>query len=189
MIYFFQDEETCHIKIGFTDGEPEERLKRVQSNSPSKLIILLTLKGGREGEQELHAKFAAARLHNEWFKPASAIIRFIIDNAHNDQTPALLLEAPELKTKAEQYAFRQLVGAVQQHGPLAWSHQGPLKELGSTQAENLMRIIYGSGGADAMDRVFDAVEAWTYSHFDEGAAACMMRVLDCRCDGIGGWMS
>jgi hypothetical protein len=34
-------------------------------------------------ESDLHARFAADRLHGEWFRPSDAILAFIRENATN----------------------------------------------------------------------------------------------------------
>jgi len=69
MIYFIQDQTTLLIKIGFTDGDPLNRLAALQTGNPSGLVLLHTLPGGKTAEADLHARFASARERGEWFRP------------------------------------------------------------------------------------------------------------------------
>jgi hypothetical protein len=77
MIYFIQDSSVGHIKIGFTEGTAENRMKALQTGSPVGLEILCTSEGGREEEKALHLRFQSSWVHGEWFKPTSDIIRHI----------------------------------------------------------------------------------------------------------------
>lgn len=81
VIYFVQDQSVHHIKIGFTDGDPEGRLKALQTGSPTGLVLLLTIPGDRTKERELHERFAAARVHGEWFKPTPELLAFMLEQA------------------------------------------------------------------------------------------------------------
>ena len=83
MIYFIQDELAHHIKIGFTDGDPTDRMKALQTGSPIGLTLLYVCDGNKFDEQELHQKFSLYRLHGEWFKPAPSLIKFIIESARD----------------------------------------------------------------------------------------------------------
>ncbi|GAJ21683.1 unnamed protein product [marine sediment metagenome] len=66
-IYFILDEEANAVKIGIALF-PETRLKHLQATNPHKLTLVKIIEnGGFELEQELHRKFADAKLHNEWF--------------------------------------------------------------------------------------------------------------------------
>jgi len=74
MIYFVQDQGTCYIKIGFTEGDPTVRLKALQTACPCELILLCLADGEREEEARLHRKFVASRVHGEWFRPTANIL-------------------------------------------------------------------------------------------------------------------
>ncbi len=78
MIYFIQDEATFHIKIGFTDGKPKDRLTALQTGCPSRIVLLASIEGDREKEKSLHARFAAHRVVGEWFNPSPALISFLL---------------------------------------------------------------------------------------------------------------
>jgi hypothetical protein len=54
------------IKIGVA-ANPEARLKELQTGHPYRLEILALVEGGTPLEREYHVRFAAHRLHGEWF--------------------------------------------------------------------------------------------------------------------------
>ena len=81
MIYFIQDTSVLNIKIGFTGAaDAEDRLRQLQTGSPSGLILLATIPGEQKDEHALHERFKDARVHGEWFKPVPDLIRFMLDN-------------------------------------------------------------------------------------------------------------
>jgi len=72
LVVYFIRAESGQIKIGVS-VDVVERLQDLQSASPSRLELLGTVSGGLREEGRLHRKFAAHRLHGEWF---SEDIRF-----------------------------------------------------------------------------------------------------------------
>lgn len=64
------------IKIGHSHI-PFERLNVHMNWSPVKLEILTWAAGGRHDEQAIHAKFAIARKHCEWFDATPGLLRCI----------------------------------------------------------------------------------------------------------------
>ncbi len=66
-IYYILSGETGRVKIGFTNSDPTKRLKSLQTGSPTKLGIVAIHPGTIALEAKLHGKFAADRLHGEWF--------------------------------------------------------------------------------------------------------------------------
>jgi DNA-binding MarR family transcriptional regulator len=54
------------VKIGVSD-DPEERLDDLQTGSPVPLVLLWQVHGGQRLESLLHERFAASRMHGEWF--------------------------------------------------------------------------------------------------------------------------
>lgn len=72
VVYFIGDPAVA-IKIGFSVDFPS-RLRNIQSCSPIPLQTLATVHGGERVEAIYHAKFAAHRLHGEWFTPAPDIL-------------------------------------------------------------------------------------------------------------------
>ena len=79
MIYFIQDRERNHIKIGFTDGsDAEVRRQALQTGNSSRLIVLFTMDGTRQDEKNLHERFSASCECGEWFRPTPELLQFII---------------------------------------------------------------------------------------------------------------
>jgi DNA-binding XRE family transcriptional regulator len=76
MIYFIQNTETKHIKIGYSDNV-RSRLSDLQISSPHELAILTICEGGIEVEKELHDKFNDHYVRGEWFNPSEELISYI----------------------------------------------------------------------------------------------------------------
>lgn len=76
MIYFIQNTETKHIKIGYSDNV-RSRLSDLQISSPYELAILTICEGGIEVEKELHDKFNGHYVRGEWFNPSEELISYI----------------------------------------------------------------------------------------------------------------
>jgi hypothetical protein len=70
---YFVRADTGEIKIGIAT-DPDARLRALQVGSPVKLGLLVTCPGGRPKEAEYHQRFAAHRLHGEWFEPHPDIL-------------------------------------------------------------------------------------------------------------------
>lgn len=81
-IVYFIGGETGPIKIGLS-GAPNFRLASLQIGSPVPLRIMATLSGDLETELAYHTRFAACRLHGEWF----------------ERTPELLAEIERLSSR------------------------------------------------------------------------------------------
>lgn len=71
-LYFIGSDEGP-IKIGVS-VDPTKRLKGIQTSYPYKLQILALIPDGGMMESEYHARFAAHRLHGEWFEPHPDIL-------------------------------------------------------------------------------------------------------------------
>lgn len=67
-VYFIMCPETQRCKIGFTKGDAQKRLSSLQTGSASELSLVAMHPGTIETERALHEKFAASRLHGEWFE-------------------------------------------------------------------------------------------------------------------------
>lgn len=84
-VYFLTDDHG-HVKIG-KSNDMTQRLKELQTGNPYKLRILLTIGMNSETEafmleEELHRKFAKARLEGEWFK-AEPVAEFLAQDVIN----------------------------------------------------------------------------------------------------------
>lgn len=94
-VYFIQGEYTKRIKIGKTNCPIEDRLHKLQSNSPDNLILLGVCFGYKYSESSLHKMFDQYRLHAEWFSDAKIILNFIDKNCFKD-------------IKAAYYAYQEI---------------------------------------------------------------------------------
>jgi len=75
MIYLIEAEGVGHIKIGFTDHDDALiRLAQLQTGSPVPLRLLGTIAGDELAEKDLHRRFAASKVHNEWFLPVPELL-------------------------------------------------------------------------------------------------------------------
>ncbi|EPJ0264676.1 GIY-YIG nuclease family protein [Vibrio parahaemolyticus] len=77
-MYFVQGEVLGHVKIGYsTRSALIRRLKKHQTGSPDKLVLLGVALGGRKFEAHLHKQFKDSRLHGEWFQFSPELEQYI----------------------------------------------------------------------------------------------------------------
>jgi DNA-binding XRE family transcriptional regulator len=76
MIYFIENSETKHIKIGFS-SDIRRRLVDLQISSPHELKVLTICEGDDKYEKELHKRFYEYRYRGEWFLPNKELNNFI----------------------------------------------------------------------------------------------------------------
>ena len=85
-VYFIRS-EPGEIKIGLAI-DVEKRLRGLQTSHPYGLTLLAFVKGGQSVEREYHRRFAAHRLHGEWFEPHPDILAEIAHlSAHPQEKP------------------------------------------------------------------------------------------------------
>lgn len=72
LVYFIGGDVGA-IKIGLA-GNAKRRLATIQAHSPIPVRLLAVIAGGREVEMSYHRRFAAHRLHGEWFEPHPDIL-------------------------------------------------------------------------------------------------------------------
>lgn len=81
-VYIISDSKGTY-KIGIAN-DPLRRLTQLQTGHPSKLSILLLLKGSTQLEKELHQRFSTKRIQGEWFMLTNEdIVQLQIDFADN----------------------------------------------------------------------------------------------------------
>lgn len=68
MIYFIEAVGSGAVKIGYTDAEPAERLRQLQTGCPLELRLLASSPGTENDEADLHQQFQHLRIRGEWFK-------------------------------------------------------------------------------------------------------------------------
>ncbi len=67
-VYFIQEVETKNVKIGFTSGNPANRLKSLSSGNWRKLELIGVQIGNKQLEKQLHRRFHYLHLRGEWFE-------------------------------------------------------------------------------------------------------------------------
>lgn len=96
MIYFIRavdpregalDEQL--FKIGYTSGDPKERLADLQTGCPYKLYLAWTIEGEKEDEKRWHRKYRDHRVrrNGEWFRLTSQM-QADIDSASRMNIPS-----------------------------------------------------------------------------------------------------
>jgi hypothetical protein len=69
-VYFV--EAAGRIKIGYA-CDPNKRLDELRCGCPVEMTLLGTLRGTSKDEADWHRRFAARRLHGEWFDPTDEL--------------------------------------------------------------------------------------------------------------------
>lgn len=79
VVYFFTEQtgEDAPIKIGFTERDAATRLGDIVTMSPRPLKVAAHAPGTLGHERALHARFAAARLHGEWFSAVPELVDLV----------------------------------------------------------------------------------------------------------------
>ena len=102
-VYFIEELDKGHIKIGFSEKHPKQRLKDFQTGNSSQLKLMGYIEGTYEDEYKLHNTFSKERIRRtEWFESSSRIrerinilIEEYIDNQKNS-IPKLTANYQEL---------------------------------------------------------------------------------------------
>lgn len=71
-VYFIQS-GAGPIKIGFTVGDPIDRMKTLQTGSPKTLRLLAAIKATPQMERFLHKALRRHRLRGEWFRAVGVL--------------------------------------------------------------------------------------------------------------------
>ncbi len=80
-VYFVEAVGTGCVKVGFTGGHIENRLRDLACVSPHELRLLATMLGGLGEEQALHIRFAPLRVRGEWFRHEGELAELIAELA------------------------------------------------------------------------------------------------------------
>lgn len=75
-VYFIQAGAAGPVKIGIS-RDVERRRGELQRLEREPLRVLATLEGTTQDERALHQRFAAHRLHGEWFSPAPELLAHV----------------------------------------------------------------------------------------------------------------
>lgn len=78
-VYLAHQDNTPYYKIGVSNNV-ERRLASLQTSSPSKIVLIKSIRTDRyeHYEGELHERFAASRLNGEWFSFDRATLGSVI---------------------------------------------------------------------------------------------------------------
>lgn len=76
-VYVFDDKPGGRVKVGWTAGPIEKRLRGVSTAAGVLLTLRNTRPGTRADEQEIHGRLAAWRLHGEWFQRTPEVLALI----------------------------------------------------------------------------------------------------------------
>lgn len=183
MIYFAQAEDTGHIKIGFTDGDPAIRLADLQVGSSSKLVLLATIEGSQVDEKSLHRQLVKFRVRGEWFHPAPQVLRLMAESIRGGSVPPQLAK----RVPNEAILLKHLIGLLSDNGYEAFSLRGPVPDE-AEEIKSLARAFCDQGGScEGLRRIWYAVWAWCESHIGRREAQVAIAQLEWRFDGVGGW--
>lgn len=125
MVYFIEAVGAGLVKIGFTDGDPTDRLKQLQTGCPHPLRLKGAVQGDARREKAYHAQFAHLREGGEWFRLTTELEVFIV---------AVQLVLPRLDE------LDRRIGAIEQ-----WAYDAKYKvnrfSLLSEQAHTIAVIV------------------------------------------------
>ena len=99
-VYFLQAGDGGPIKIGFTKGTPEARIKSLQTASPLKLILIGVANGSNIEEKLLHHHLRSHRVAGEWFHPTSQVTEAMILAMNGEFPKKLEIVPPPKEPKA-----------------------------------------------------------------------------------------
>lgn len=131
MIYFAQPKNGGPIRIGTTQSE-HKRFTQLGTWIPGGIECVLSLPGGRMGEELLLELFAPIRVERDWFKSCACIWRFIIEASDvvPDWLPQTTGKAPKFDRQEITDEFGGLEGARK---TLRYSSQTALFQAFSNQ--------------------------------------------------------
>lgn len=105
-VYFIHAPSEGLVKIGYSAGHPDCRLKMLRIGSPVPLERLAFVRGGMASEREIHARFRHLRRHGEWFQFTDEIGELL----RTEGTPWLTAVAPPREPKPKKEKPPKLKG-------------------------------------------------------------------------------
>lgn len=76
-IYFVVCDPMDAVKIGFTSGDPYQRLSGLRGACPAPLRLVAYFPGSLDEERRLHEAFAFLNIHREWFRLSGKLQQMI----------------------------------------------------------------------------------------------------------------
>ncbi len=77
MIYFVRRCGSNFVKVGFTAGDPLDRISTLQTSSAEELELMATAAGTVQDERSIHRRLADTRLEGEWFEMSPLLAEII----------------------------------------------------------------------------------------------------------------
>jgi hypothetical protein len=65
------------IKVGFSNKNPEYRIRKLQTASPLELEVLLIKEGTMQEEKSLHARLFGFEVRGEWFRNCPEVLKIL----------------------------------------------------------------------------------------------------------------
>lgn len=78
-IYFIRAGDSGNIKIGYTAGSAERRMKQLQTGNIFDLELLGTIPGEMQDEKSMHQELKEYALRGEWFRSATELMAVILE--------------------------------------------------------------------------------------------------------------
>lgn len=75
-VYYVHAPDAGLVKIGFA-GNAETRFSKIQSDSPSRLVLLAVERGDKKVEAARHRRFEQFRARGEWFRFEGALAKYV----------------------------------------------------------------------------------------------------------------
>lgn len=79
-VYFIRAVGSDRVKIGFTDGDPKNRLKQLQTSCADDLRLVHVIPDAtKEDEKLLHVYFRKSHIRREWFHYRNQVAEYLGD--------------------------------------------------------------------------------------------------------------
>lgn len=76
-VYFIRAVDSGRVKIGFTIGNPWDRLDALQTGNHEPLRLHASIQGSPKKERALHERFHHIRERGEWFVPTPELVAYM----------------------------------------------------------------------------------------------------------------
>lgn len=136
-VYMIGSDEHRHVKLGYTSGVVEKRLKGLRTGSPVALRVLWQCDGDQQLERRLHRAFKGQRRSGEWFdlgdSPVQAVLAALSD---------LPDDPPRKPSRKEAQARRQ--EALLSDPSMHWELESRLNDKGMEEQGSCLRDLDGA---------------------------------------------
>lgn len=147
IVYFIQSGNSGPIKIGVASSL-NLRLRALQNGNPEKLRCLLTVPGGRDLEQTLHAAFRSTRVRLEWFKPDQRL-QAVIEALRGNSAEQALSLARSLAALAKRHEAETVAAAVKRAAAIEKLVPGMVARVVGSHGADKVGEVMGFGARSA----------------------------------------